>query len=255
MQTENKVAADRRRKYRALRSKVKRYADKVRFGVHVGDTVLVSRGIGTVRYIGPIHFKNYKKDWLGVELKEPNGENDGSLRGRRYFTCPPKFGIFVKKSKQKAPPKDHRKQDLLEKMRRLAEAATKSEDFTGVQLPLMDENLEVPTRSVSTTRTQSYESERQIEINYLSIQEPPSPSASLVSFPSVISVSTFSRCSGSDEANTSDVSRPIENSEELEIYPDFNEGSPPSSANPAHETYVLLRHGKEMKDTEQDSLL
>eukprot|EP01083_Nonionella_stella_P039033 106149_1 len=64
----------------------------------LGDTVELRSGkIGTVRFIGPVHFA--KGNWIGVELHNASGEHDGAVRGVRYFTCPPTRGIFVKKIK------------------------------------------------------------------------------------------------------------------------------------------------------------
>jgi tubulin-specific chaperone B len=67
---------------------------------------------GTVRYVGPvpeIPFPGLKTEfsalegpfplWIGIELDEPTGKNNGSVCGRQYFDCPEKRGVFVKPDK------------------------------------------------------------------------------------------------------------------------------------------------------------
>ena len=63
----------------------------------LGVNVLVNSEIGVLRYIGPVDFA--KGTWLGVELRSNNGRNDGSVQGKRYFTCKPNRGLLVKPKK------------------------------------------------------------------------------------------------------------------------------------------------------------
>ncbi|KAJ9077337.1 hypothetical protein DSO57_1017653 [Entomophthora muscae] len=49
---------------------------------------------GTVRYIGLTGFQpGY---WIGIEYDEPYGKNNGSVNGEYYFSCQPKYGVFVR---------------------------------------------------------------------------------------------------------------------------------------------------------------
>ena len=64
----------------------------------IGTRVLVGNKVeGTVQYIGETEFD--KGVWIGVELDYEKGKNDGSVNGKRYFTCSPKYGIFAPPTK------------------------------------------------------------------------------------------------------------------------------------------------------------
>ncbi|CAL8325399.1 unnamed protein product [Lota lota] len=51
---------------------------------------------GTVAYVGATLFASGK--WVGVILDEAKGKNDGTVQGKRYFTCDENHGIFVRQS-------------------------------------------------------------------------------------------------------------------------------------------------------------
>ncbi|XP_017166021.1 dynactin subunit 1-like isoform X3 [Poecilia reticulata] len=51
---------------------------------------------GTVAYIGATLFASGK--WVGIILDEPKGKNDGTVQGKRYFSCEENHGIFVRSS-------------------------------------------------------------------------------------------------------------------------------------------------------------
>lgn len=61
----------------------------------VGQTVELQDGrIATVQFVGSAHFA--AGDWIGVELEDTTGKNDGSVQGERYFDCEPGHGMFVR---------------------------------------------------------------------------------------------------------------------------------------------------------------
>ncbi|KAH6911162.1 dynactin [Coprinopsis sp. MPI-PUGE-AT-0042] len=66
----------------------------------LGAIVQVQLGRGVVRFVGATSFQVGK--WVGIELDEANGKNDGSVQGIPYFTCEPNHGVFVRPSQIKA---------------------------------------------------------------------------------------------------------------------------------------------------------
>ncbi len=64
----------------------------------VGDMVeITSSGQqGVVRYIGSTEFSS--GIWVGIELNESTGKNNGTVHGVAYFECDPFYGLFVRPS-------------------------------------------------------------------------------------------------------------------------------------------------------------
>ena len=62
----------------------------------LGARVEIPSGRGVVRFCGTTSFSQGK--WIGIELNEPNGKNDGTVQGVKYFTCRPGYGVFVRPS-------------------------------------------------------------------------------------------------------------------------------------------------------------
>jgi len=67
----------------------------------IGEEVTMRAGekrSGFVRFVGrvPDLFPGY---WVGVELTEQKGNNDGTVNGSSYFACQPGFGLCVRPSK------------------------------------------------------------------------------------------------------------------------------------------------------------
>jgi dynactin 1 len=61
----------------------------------VGQTVELNDGRqAIVRFVGATGFA--PGEWVGVELDEGSGKNDGSVKGERYFDCSPNHGMFLR---------------------------------------------------------------------------------------------------------------------------------------------------------------
>ena len=59
----------------------------------LADRIMVGGKKGIVRYIGRTQFA--KGMWTGIELENPDGKNNGTIEGIKYFTCAPKHGLFA----------------------------------------------------------------------------------------------------------------------------------------------------------------
>jgi dynactin 1 len=63
--------------------------------LQVGTRVSCSNGTGIIRFMGTTSFA--QGEWVGLELDDPKGKNDGSVAGIRYFTCEMGHGLFLNK--------------------------------------------------------------------------------------------------------------------------------------------------------------
>jgi hypothetical protein len=63
---------------------------------------------GIIRWLGKGSFS--PGEWVGLELPDDSGKNDGSVKGERYFECAPGHGMMIRPDaivtilKQPAPP-------------------------------------------------------------------------------------------------------------------------------------------------------
>ncbi|XP_057788212.1 tubulin-folding cofactor B [Salvia miltiorrhiza] len=78
------------------------YMEDLCANIKVGDRCQVEPGEkrGTVKFVGqaetlPPGF------WVGIQYDEPLGKNDGMVKGKRYFQCPPLCGAMVRPDKVK----------------------------------------------------------------------------------------------------------------------------------------------------------
>lgn len=50
---------------------------------------------GIIRWLGRGAFA--AGDWIGLELPDDSGKNDGSVKGERYFECAPGHGMMIRR--------------------------------------------------------------------------------------------------------------------------------------------------------------
>ncbi|RPB00971.1 hypothetical protein L873DRAFT_1764796 [Choiromyces venosus 120613-1] len=62
----------------------------------IGDHVDANGQHAIVRFVGETSFA--LGEWLGVELDVPEGKNNGTVQGQRYFECEDRYGIFLRPS-------------------------------------------------------------------------------------------------------------------------------------------------------------
>lgn len=61
----------------------------------VGQIIELNDGrIAVVRHVGRVHFQ--PGEWVGIELEEQSGKNDGAVQGERYFSCEQGYGMFLR---------------------------------------------------------------------------------------------------------------------------------------------------------------
>ncbi len=83
--------------------------------INVGSRVLFKGEPGVVRFVGETQFA--PGVWIGVELQEANGKNDGSVNGDRYFQCLDKHGVFVREGVLEVVDNDDNEALQVEKVR------------------------------------------------------------------------------------------------------------------------------------------
>ena len=67
-------------------------------GIQVGDKVdVLNKGTGTVRFVGAHHVSGEPR--IGVELDNPTGKTNGTVKGHVYFTCKDLHGELCKPKK------------------------------------------------------------------------------------------------------------------------------------------------------------
>jgi dynactin 1 len=65
--------------------------------LRTGQIILISDGRqATIRYVGHAAFA--PGEWVGIELEDASGKNDGSVKGERYFDCDMGHGMFLRPS-------------------------------------------------------------------------------------------------------------------------------------------------------------
>lgn len=64
--------------------------------LRISDRIKINKGklCVIIRYIGKV--TNKEGLWVGLELEDPKGTNNGTVNGETYFVCKPNHGMFIK---------------------------------------------------------------------------------------------------------------------------------------------------------------
>ncbi|KAJ6839663.1 tubulin-folding cofactor B [Iris pallida] len=78
------------------------YMEDVCENIKVGDRCEVEPGEkrGVVKFVGTAETLA-PGFWVGIQLDEPLGKHDGTVKGKRYFVCPPQHGLLLRPDKVK----------------------------------------------------------------------------------------------------------------------------------------------------------
>jgi len=115
-------------------------------GFEVGDKVylMTAKRSGVVKFVGTAHFAG--GIWVGVELPDASGKNNGTVHGQRYFSCKAMHGLFVRPSgvtlvaKKKAPGVNSAEKS----------SVIKQQSGNPLSTPLVDKAVKIPTSDIST---------------------------------------------------------------------------------------------------------
>ncbi|KAI8638272.1 CAP Gly-rich domain-containing protein [Parasitella parasitica] len=94
-----RFSAEAAAKEEAIEAAHENAANQIKIGDRcevLGDDNIAQRR-GTVKFVGETEFQ--PGWWVGIQYDEPVGKNNGSVQGKEYFKCPPKYGGFVRPTK------------------------------------------------------------------------------------------------------------------------------------------------------------
>lgn len=81
-------------------AKVKDDLSEVQVKISVGDRCMLidMKHRGVVKFVGLVsQLKN--EVFVGIQLDEPLGKNNGNVKGAQYFLCEENYGLFVRPEK------------------------------------------------------------------------------------------------------------------------------------------------------------
>ncbi|CAD5166220.1 tubulin-folding cofactor B-like [Musa acuminata AAA Group] len=78
------------------------YMEDLCANIKVGDRCEVEPGEkrGIVKFVGRAEALG-PGFWVGIQYDEPLGKHDGTVKGKRYFDCPPQHGVMLRPDKVK----------------------------------------------------------------------------------------------------------------------------------------------------------